>query len=328
MNEKGIDYRETFHPLGNYSPAMKGIDLLYYGNGRLSSNIYVLEEGRTLVDLGNFAGLVAELKEHYPQAQVERVIFTHAHFDHIGGLGEILTHWKPQIIIHKVELEGALPGGTTLKKAFQEMGIEDFMELEGNEDIELCDRKLRVLYTPGHTPGSISLYDLEKRVLFSGDTAFPMMGEEILLTAPDPKGGSLQELAESIRMLVHLEIQAMLPGHLFPVWENVREHLKRTYFELQLQLQGREDMALINAGILSADLGNLDEAVAFFDRVLEKAPNHPGACFTKGLAYYQMGKFKEAIELFDRALEAAPNFQEAQQARRMAAIALSGKEEE
>ncbi|HDD52920.1 MAG TPA: tetratricopeptide repeat protein [Thermosulfidibacter takaii] len=129
-------------------------------------------------------------------------------------------------------------------------------------------------------------------------------------------------------MLVHLEIQAMLPGHLFPVWENVREHLKRTYFELQLQLQGREDMALINAGILSADLGNLDEAVAFFDRVLEKAPNHPGACFTKGLAYYQMGKFKEAIELFDRALEAAPNFQEAQQARRMAAIALSGKEEE
>ena len=327
MSEREIDYRETFHPLGQYHPALEGIDLLYYGNGRLSSNIYVLEEGGTLIDLGNFAGLVAELKEHYPQVQVERVIFTHAHFDHMGGLGEILSHWTPEVVIHKAELESVLPGGTTLRKAFQEMGIKEIRELEGNEDIELKDRKLRVLYTPGHTPGSISLYDPESRVLFSGDTAFPMMGEEILLTAPDPHGGDLQELTESIRMLVHLEIQAMLPGHLFPVWENVREHLKRTYFELQIKLQGREDMALINSGILAADLGNLEEAIAFFDRVLEKAPNHPGACFTKGLAYYQMGRFKEAIELFDRALEVAPNFQEAQQARRMAAIALSGQEE-
>ena len=327
MSEREIDYRETFHPLGQYHPALEGIDLLYYGNGRLSSNIYVLEEGGTLIDLGNFAGLVAELKEHYPQVRVERVIFTHAHFDHMGGLGEILSHWTLEVVIHKAELESVLPGGTTLRKAFQEMGIKEIRELEGNEEIELKDRKLRVLYTPGHTPGSVSLYDPESRVLFSGDTAFPMMGEEILLTAPDPHGGDLQELTESIRMLVHLEIQAMLPGHLFPVWENVREHLKRTYFELQIQLQGREDMALINSGILAADLGNLEEAIAFFDRVLEKAPNHPGACFTKGLAYYQMGRFKEAIELFDRALEVAPNFQEAQQARRMAAIALSGQEE-
>jgi len=327
MSDRGIDYQKTFHSLGDYHPSLEGIDLLYYGNGRLSSNIYVLEEGRTLVDLGNFGGLVAELQEHYPRIQVERVILTHAHFDHLGGLGEILSQWTPEIIIHKAELEGVFPGGHTLKKAFQEMGIKNIRELEGNEEIELAHRKLRALYTPGHTPGSISLYDPEKSVLFVGDTAFPMMGEEILLTAPDPQGGSLEELTESIRMLVHLEIQAMLPGHLFPVWENPREHLKRTYFELQLQLQGREDLAFINSGILAADLGNLEEAIAFFDGVLEKAPNHPGACFTKGLAYYQLGRFKEAIELFDRALEVAPNFQEAQQARRMAAIALSGKEE-
>ena len=327
MSEKNIDYQETFHPLRRYHPSLKGIDLLYYGNGRLSSNIYVLEEGRTLIDLGNFAGLVAELKEHYPQARIERVIFTHAHFDHLGGLGEILSHWTPKVVIHKAELESVLPGGTTLRQAFQEMGIEEIQELEGNEELEVGERKLRVLYTPGHTPGSISLYDPEKKVLFTGDTAFPMMGNEVLLTAPDPQGGDLQELVESIRMLVHLEIQAMLPGHLFPVWDTVREHLKRTYFELQLQLQGREDMALINAGILWADLGDLEEAVAFFDRVLEQAPNHPGACFTKGLAFYQMGRFREAIELFDRALEVAPNFQEARQARRMAAIALSGQEE-
>ncbi len=326
MDERKIDYQETFHSLGRYHPSLSGIDLLYYGNGRLSSNIYILEGGRTLIDLGNFGGLVGELMDHYKGIEVEQVIFTHAHLDHLGGLGEILSRWTPKIIIHKAELECRLPSDITLGEGLKEMGITEIQGLEGNEDIPLSDRTLRVLYTPGHTPGSISLYDPAKGVLFSGDTAFPMMGEEILLTAPDPQGGDLQELTESIRMLIHLEIQAMLPGHLFPVWGNVREHLKRTYFELQLQLQGREDMALINAGILSADLGDLEEAVAFFDRVLEKAPNHPGACFTKGLACYQMGKFKEAIELFDRALEVIPNFQEAQQARRMAAIALAGRE--
>jgi len=326
--ENPVDYNETFHPLGRYTPTLEGIDLLYYGNGRLSSNIYVLEAGRTLVDLGNFGGLVGELEEHYPYIQVERVIFTHAHLDHLGGLGEILSRWTPQIIIHQEELESRLPGDISLREDFQEMGIKEIWELEGNEDIPLSDRTLRVLYTPGHTPGSISLYDPAKGVLFSGDTAFPMIGKEILLTAPDPQGGDIQELAEAVRMLVHLNINAILPGHLFPVWDKAREHLKRTHFELQIQIQGREDMALINTGILSADLGELEEAISLFDRVLKQAPNHPGACFTKGLALYQQGKFKEAIELFDRALEAVPSFQEARQARRMAAIALTGREPE
>ena len=326
--ENPVDYNETFHTLGRYTPILEGIDLLYYGNGRLSSNIYVLEAGRTLVDLGNFGGLVEELEEHYPYIQVERVIFTHAHLDHIGGLGEILTRWTPQIIIHREELECRLPGNVSLREALQEMGIKEIWELKGNEEIPLSDRTLRVFYTPGHTPGSISLYDPAKGVLFSGDTAFPMIGEEILLTAPDPQGGDIQELAEAVRMLAHLDINAILPGHLFPFWDKPREHLKRTYFELQLQIQGREDMALINTGIFLADLGELDEAISFFDRVLKQTPNHPGACFTKGLALYQQGKFKEAIELFDRALEVVPSFQEAQQARRMAVIALTGREPE
>lgn len=323
---KRIDYAKTYHRLGEYSPVLDGVGLLYYGSGRLSSNVYVLEEGRTLVDTGNRDKVVAELLECHPQAEIERVVFTHAHPDHIGGLIQILSLWRPEVIIHSAELECQLPGGMSLHNALHEMGIEKVRSLKGNEDIELSDRSMRVLYTPGHTPGSICLYDPAKRVLFSGDTAFPMAGDEILLPAPDPEGGDLEELVESIRMLLHLEIEAVLPGHLFPFWADVRSHLKRTYFELQIQLQGREDMALINTGIVVADLGDLDGAIRLFDRVLEKAPGHPGACFTKALACYQKGEFQEALDLLDRALQEVPTFREAQQARQMVLIALSGAE--
>ena len=314
---------EIFYRLGDLNRALEGIDLLFYGAGSLSSNVYILDGGKTLIDTGNSAELLMEYRERYPDAKIERVIITHAHHDHIAGLFLILSRFEPEIYIHEAELEATVQD-RTLRDFFKEIGKDHLLRpLKGNEEIETENFRLKVLYTPGHTPGTICLFIPERKVLFSSDTLFPMKGEWALLPAPDPQGGKLEEMALSIRFLMRLEPVAFLPGHLFPVWEDVHDHMKRTYFELQLQIQGREDLAYINTGIILADLGRLDEAIECFDRVLEKDENHPGACFVKGLAMMQKARFKEAVELFDRALKVYPDFKEAAEAKRRALIAMS-----
>ncbi len=309
--------------LGRLSPVLEGIEMFYYGGGPLSSNVYLLDKGRVMVDTGNCAELLMEYESRYPGAKVEKVIITHAHPDHITGLFMLLSRFSPQIYIHQAELDAAV-SGKTLRDFFKEIGKEHLLvPLKGNEDIEAGEFKLKVLYTPGHTPGSICLYIPERGVLFSSDTLFPMGEEYSLLPAPDPQGGRLEELAMSVRFLMRLNVRAFLPGHLMPVVGETFSHMRRTYFELQLQVQGREDMAYINTGIVLADLGRLEEAIECFDRVLEKDPKHPGACFVKGLAMMQKARFKEAVELFDRALEVYPDFKEAREARERALIAMS-----
>jgi len=320
-----MNKNKTFYDLGEYNSNLKGIGLFYPKDEKNSSNVYILEESKTLIDLGNEKGLVERILKHYPKIEIKKVILTHAHLDHIGGLKEILSKWQPEIFIHLAELDYELEKNISLKDFFYKIGIKKLTLLRGNENIELDEGDLRVLYTPGHTPGSICLYDPQRRILFSGDTCFSTSKDKPFPLACDPERGNLEELSESIRMLLYLNIEAVLPGHLFPYWERVKEHLKKIYFELQLDLQETEEMALINMGILTADLGEINEAIELFDRVLAKDPFHPGACFTKALACYQTGKFSLALELLDRALKVVPDFKEAQDMRRMVLIALSTK---
>lgn len=315
---------EVFFRLGDFCSDLDGIDMLFYGRGHLSSNVYILDQGRTLIDTGNSSEILFEYRERYLHGKIERVILTHAHPDHISGLFVILSEFDPEIYIHEAELEGVIRQ-KTLKDFFEEIGKGHLLRpLKGNENITTENFNLRVLYTPGHTPGTICVFDPERKILFSSDVLFPMMGEWALLPDADPQGGRLEELAMCVRYFMKLEPKAFLPGHLFPVWEDVLEHIKRTYFELQLKIQQREDMAYINTGIVLADAGRLDEAIECFDRVLEKEPKHPGACFVKGLAMMQKAQFERAVELFDRALEVYPDFKEAKEAK-LKALQAMGK---
>lgn len=239
----------VYHNLGKLHPALEGIDLFFYGDGPLSSNIYALDKGKVLIDTGNSAEFLYEYSQHYPESQIEKVIITHAHVDHIAGLFMLLSRFEPEIYIHEVELEASVQG-KSLKEIFKEIGKEHLLRpLRGNEEITTENFNLRVLYTPGHTFGTICLFIPERKVLFSSDVVFPMKGEQALLPAPDPQGGRLEELAMSVRFLMKLEPVAFLPGHLFPVTDDPHDHMRRTYFELQLQIQQREDLAYINTGI-------------------------------------------------------------------------------
>lgn len=75
--------------------------------------------------------------------------------------------------------------------------------------IDLGDSTLRVIHTPGHTPGSICLYEAQSKSLFSGDTVFPYGS----VGRTDLPGGSSRDLIRSISRLVKLDVSVLYPGH-------------------------------------------------------------------------------------------------------------------
>ena len=124
------------------------------------------------------------------------IVLTHSHFDHITGLFELKEIFpKAKIAIHKEEASEIQAGlGPMNKSILQNFGMSSlipFFNQFVNPDILLQDKnnlsvfakstdkklsselkKWIVIHTPGHSPGSICLYNEEKRVLISGDTLF------------------------------------------------------------------------------------------------------------------------------------------------------------
>ena len=82
----------------------------------------------------------------------------------------------------------------------------DFFLKEG--DISINNVDLKIIHTPGHSPGSISLYLPEKKLLFTGDLVFKGG-----IGRTDLPGGNGSLLKESIKRLSELEFEWLLPGH-------------------------------------------------------------------------------------------------------------------
>ncbi len=94
---------------------------------------------------------------------------------------------------------------------YQAFGLEmpelkvDFYLQEG--ELKLGSKTFQVIHTPGHSPGSISLYWQEKKALFTGDVIFPMG-----VGRTDFPGGDGNLLRESIERLAGLDAEFLLSG--------------------------------------------------------------------------------------------------------------------
>ena len=96
--------------------------------------------------------------------------------------------------------------------------------LTDGDKIDLGDSTLRVIHTPGHTPGSICLYEAQSKSLFSGDTVFPYGS----VGRTDLPGGSSRNLIRSISRLVTLDVSVLYPGHGEVTANNVNEQIKQS----------------------------------------------------------------------------------------------------
>jgi glyoxylase-like metal-dependent hydrolase (beta-lactamase superfamily II) len=136
------------------------------------------------------------------------VICTHAHPDHIEAV-QLFNKTPAQIAIHETEWQFIQSMKKQIMVAFgfdTDSMTPKFFLKEGN--ISIGGLEFQVLHTPGHSPGSISLYWPQHKALFSGDLVFK---EGIGRT--DLPGGDGEQLKKSINRLAGLEIEWVLPGH-------------------------------------------------------------------------------------------------------------------
>ncbi len=195
-------------------------------SGGFESNLYVINK-ELLIDAGTGFHpkiLVCELHElDLFLEDIKRIILTHAHFDHAGGAhlfknAKLGLHKSDAEIIQKGDSKASMAHmfSAELKKKNVEFILED------GDLIKSGDVKLRVIHTPGHTKGSICLYDAKNKILFSGDTVFAEGFGRV-----DFPGSSSREMKQSLEKLSKLDVDKILPGHGAIVWGSGNEVIKR-----------------------------------------------------------------------------------------------------
>lgn len=174
--------------------------------GELATNCYLLidevEKKAAVIDPGDEADrILAEVKGL--DAQVEYILLTHGHYDHIGGVAQ-LRQALPQtkVYMHKADSRGT--GFHVVPLADQ---VADLMYYDDGDTLPLGSLTIHVIHTPGHTPGGVTLRVGD--VLFTGDTLFAgSMGRS------DFPGGNTRQLFASLKKLAQLEGDYhVLPGH-------------------------------------------------------------------------------------------------------------------
>ena len=176
-------------------------------------NTYLIDgPTRILIDPGH-----RHLFDHVNQGLMELnltlediglIICTHAHPDHMEAV-QLFNKTQALIALHPKEWSFLR---TMDKQIRASIGLDidsiepDFFLTEG--DVSINRLNMDVIYTPGHSPGSISLYLPETKILFTGDLLFKGG-----VGRTDLPGGNGSQLKESIKNLTQLEIEWLLPGH-------------------------------------------------------------------------------------------------------------------
>lgn len=185
----------------------------------IDSNVYVIlgSHGFVMVDSGlgfNTKSIINALRKLGLRVEDLRVLInTHCHLDHTGGNREILSLSRAKLALHEVDAKFIEEGEAS---AIEPIGIlsvsprplrVDFKLREGST-LNLGTRILRVIHTPGHTPGSMCLFDEADKVLISGDTVF-LDG----VGRYDFPYSSYEDLLRSVEKLAKLDVEVLLPGH-------------------------------------------------------------------------------------------------------------------
>jgi glyoxylase-like metal-dependent hydrolase (beta-lactamase superfamily II) len=184
----------------------------------LACNCSILGDETTLeaivVDPGDGADLTRIehlLKKH--GLTVKMIVITHAHIDHIGGAEKLRAHTGAPVYMHEADqpLSDQLPiqaAWLGMAEPPRNPGID--VPLHEGDTLKAGRISAQVLHTPGHTPGSISLYLPLESKLIAGDTLF-----EGSIGRTDLPGGNTPQITQSIRGKLYTlpEETVVIPGH-------------------------------------------------------------------------------------------------------------------
>lgn len=183
--------------------------------GSLSENAYLVcpaeRDDAFIVDPGDgLHPLMLALQAS--RRKLAGILLTHGHFDHILAAQPLAELHDAPVYIHLLDAEmldnpgkSAYMANVCTLQPPQELPREHY-----GATLELCGVKLQVIHTPGHSKGSVCLYDPEGGILFAGDTLF-----RAGYGRSDLYGGSNTELIRSLKsLLTTLPGETIvLPGH-------------------------------------------------------------------------------------------------------------------
>jgi len=203
------------------------------------ANVYMLIDGKelTIIDTGTpgNAKKIVEYaqKQGFQPSDISTIILTHYHMDHVGSAKDLKDITNAKVAAHEGDADYISGKKAPPKpKSILARAASTFMKPSPVPvDIPLKDNskigKLTVVSTPGHTEGSIALFDEEKKVLFVGDT-LRFDGSKIT-GGPGQFTWDATKEKESIERISKLDFNVMLSGHGEPLSTNAADAVKKFY---------------------------------------------------------------------------------------------------
>ena len=172
--------------------------------GQLQTNCYLVIEGKAVIviDPGDDADYIQKAIAD-EEVKPSKIIATHGHYDHILAVTELKLAYNIPFLMHKADEFLLKRMGASAKhfsglKAGPTPKVDSY--LTRSNPVKVGKAGLRVIDTPGHTPGSVSLYSKENKVIFVGDLVFAGGG----VGRTDFAYSSKKDLRKSIKKLLRL----------------------------------------------------------------------------------------------------------------------------
>lgn len=185
-----------------------------FPSGPLETNAFVIGCRETkkaaIVDPapGSLGAIIDWVTSH--SLQVDLILLTHSHWDHIGDVAAAKTYFKAPLAMHEADQGNVIrPGADGLPCWITIAPAHPDKFLHDGDLVEIGTMRWQVIHTPGHSPGSICFFCKEQLALFTGDTLFKGSYGNLSLPTAEP-----QRMAISLRRLASLPPETIVwAGH-------------------------------------------------------------------------------------------------------------------
>lgn len=262
---------------------------------------YMIRDGgdTVLVDCGwntdsAYESLEAGMKEHNSHpTEVQKLVITHVHPDHYGMAGRLKQLSSCDVVVHEEDAKvitaryfapkglidemskfmekNGVPNANSPEMSRGSMGmltnvspVPADTQVKGGETFKVGDFDFEIIWTPGHSPGHICLYEPNRKILITGDHVLPTITPNVSIHS-QTLGSPLTDYMRSLELLEDLDVEIVLPAHEFEIFDlkkrlrEIESHHKMRLDEMEKCVDAGGSTAWEVAGRVKWTTGSLAE---------------------------------------------------------------------